>query len=61
MDEADITGERAEYDHQINLQISRKPEGPQPTGYCLFCAEPVEHPRRWCSSDCREDWELHGE
>lgn len=29
--------------------------GPQPTGNCLHCGEPVEN--RWCDADCRDDWE----
>lgn len=27
------------------------------TGYCLYCGEPVEEGRRWCSPECRSDWE----
>ena len=31
--------------------------GPLATGYCLWCEEPLEGGRRWCDSDCRDDWE----
>jgi RNA polymerase-binding transcription factor DksA len=27
------------------------------TGVCHWCGEPVEHPRRWCSAECRDEWE----
>lgn len=30
----------------------------QATGCCLFCDEPLEDGRRWCNSDCRDDWQL---
>lgn len=29
----------------------------QATGHCLFCREFLEDGRRWCDSDCRDDWE----
>lgn len=29
------------------------------TGKCLWCEEPVEDTRRWCSADCRNDYEKH--
>ena len=38
---------------------TRKPEGPKATGYCLWCEDPVESPRRWCDADCRDQWEKH--
>lgn len=57
MDDADITGERAEFDLVANLANSRKPIGPQPNGFCLFCEEPVPENHRWCDSSCRDLWE----
>ena len=27
------------------------------TGFCLYCGEPVKKGRRWCSPECRTDWE----
>ena len=29
----------------------------EPTGYCLFCDEPVPDNRRWCCPACRNMWE----
>lgn len=55
-DEADITGERAEFVHLGNLAKSRKPEGPAPTGFCLNCGEALPPFQRWCDHDCYSDW-----
>lgn len=27
------------------------------TGFCLYCDEPIEPPRRWCNADCRDEWQ----
>ncbi|MDR2092328.1 MAG: DUF2116 family Zn-ribbon domain-containing protein [Azoarcus sp.] len=35
----------------------RKPEGPMPTGVCLYCGEPLPDGRRWCDANCRDDWQ----
>jgi hypothetical protein len=35
----------------------RKPEGPAATGYCLNCDAHLAPKLRWCSSECRDDWE----
>lgn len=56
MDEADLTAERIEREMQHLLAL-RRAVGPQPTGACLWCGEPVEERLRWCSVDCRDDWE----
>lgn len=37
----------------------KKPVGPSPTGACLWCDEPLPDGRRWCSPECRDDWEAH--
>jgi hypothetical protein len=37
----------------------KKPVGPSPTGACLWCGEPLSDCRRWCSSECRDDWEAY--
>ncbi len=34
-------------------------EAPGHTGFCLNCNEEVEHPLRWCDTDCRDDWEKY--
>ena len=35
----------------------RRTDGPAATGQCLNCdAELADKGRRWCDSDCRDDW-----
>lgn len=31
--------------------------GPVATGECLWCGELLTDGRRWCSAECRDDWE----
>lgn len=56
MDEFDKASEFEELRRKIALR-TRKPAGPQATGCCLFCGEPLPPGQRWCNSDCRDDWE----
>lgn len=56
MDEADLTAERIEREMEHLLAL-RRAVGPQPTGECLWCGEPVAAHLRWCSAECRDDWE----
>jgi hypothetical protein len=37
----------------------KKPEGHSQTGECIWCGEPLQDGRRWCSPECRDDWESH--
>ena len=30
-------------------------------GHCYYCNDDVENGRRFCSPECREDWELEQE
>lgn len=41
-------------------QRFRKPEGPVATGWCLNCEKETPEGRRWCDTDCRDDWERLG-
>lgn len=55
-DEADRANEQAE--RLLNAALNmRKPEGPDATGYCLWCGEPLTGKRRWCDAKCRDAWE----
>ncbi len=58
MDQFDRATQLEELDRDEALKY-RKPEGPQATGRCLYCAEPVEDGRRWCGVECRNFWERH--
>lgn len=55
MDEADITDSRLEFEQRMAM-LQKKPQGPEPTGYCLNCETPLENGRRWCDKECMEDW-----
>ena len=56
MDDLDLTIQR-EQDLLNALVQVRKPDGPKPTGKCLWCEEPfdISH-QRWCDADCRNDY-----
>lgn len=36
---------------------SRRKTAPAATGHCLFCGDDAPAGHRWCSKDCRDDWE----
>lgn len=55
----DRATEREEMDRNLALQV-RKPEGPTPTGECLWCEEPLLDGRRWCGPRCRDSWQRSG-
>ena len=56
-DFADNASDTTDFLKDIALQ-QRAPEGPRPRGYCLNCAELfTDTSRRFCNSDCRDDWE----
>lgn len=57
-DEADLANDRAEQDLAALLR-RRLPAGPAATGACLWCETVVPFAVRWCSPECRDDWELH--
>jgi hypothetical protein len=58
MDDADLTERHREITEKSNYYQSIK-DVPlaEATGYCLFCDEEVEENRRWCSAQCRDDWQ----
>lgn len=58
MDDADLTAERAEREAPALLAANRKPEGPAPTGRCLYCDEIVGDEQRWCDAEHRDAWLL---
>jgi hypothetical protein len=47
--------EQLEREHAIAKARQRKS---QYTGRCLYCNDVVEHPKRYCSPECRESGEL---
>jgi hypothetical protein len=55
-DIADLAQAQNERLDQMTLAV-RKPAAPQATGFCLNCGEPLSDGRRWCDTDCRNDWQ----
>lgn len=43
---------------EVALRNSRQnTETAKPTGYCLYCGESLGGDLRWCSVECRDDFE----
>lgn len=59
-DPYDVASELEELDRlsALNKLKSKSPPPPLETGYCLFCGEKCEAGRRWCNSECRDEWEF---
>ncbi|MDR4518944.1 MAG: hypothetical protein MRK00_16360 [Nitrosomonas sp.] len=59
MDQIDIANEREQMDTQRAIENARKlHKAAEATGHCLFCGDDVEDGVRWCSPECRDDWEV---
>lgn len=56
-DKADAQNEAA----MTALLNARRPEGPKPTGSCLYCDNALPHGLRWCDGGCLRDWEAEQE
>ena len=56
---ADLADKAAAYQQQeIDAAVThRKPVGPVAVGRCLWCDEPLSGDRRWCDTECRDEWE----
>lgn len=53
----ELAAEREEIARRSALVTSKKPEGPKPTGHCLYCGVKVPFPIRWCNAQCRDGWQ----
>jgi len=60
-DICDIAQEDMEREAPRMLAAAKKRAGPQPTGTCHNCGEPVFWPNLFCDLDCRGDWEKRDE
>lgn len=59
MDDIDIASEREQMETQRAIDAARKCKPASiACGYCLFCGDAVEDGMRWCSPECRDDWEM---
>lgn len=56
-DPADVATRNEEMARVGAVAASRRPAGPQYTGVCHYCDDPVDAPRRWCNAFCRDFWE----
>lgn len=62
MDDVDMSAEKQERLELAKLRNIReqadKQEVPRSkNGTCLWCEEKIEVPKRWCSADCRDQWQ----
>lgn len=55
-DPNDVASEQEDAFRRSAMVTSKKPEGPAPTGACLYCGERLPKPMRWCDADCRDNW-----
>jgi hypothetical protein len=59
-DEVDKANEVAELYLQDALEHRPKPTPiPLGIGMCLWCKSTVRGPGRWCSPECRDEWDLN--
>lgn len=56
MDDVDLTTEReAKMMELMRRGLSHNEL--EPAGFCHFCKDTVEHPKKFCDSDCADDYE----
>jgi hypothetical protein len=60
-DEADIANEYLQQmiDTALNNAHQKATIQHNATGKCIWCEELVQDKRRWCSVDCRNEYEKH--
>lgn len=58
-DLADRAQERMEHEAAAQTRFGKPLSitSPQPTGFCLWCGEELDPPRRWCNAEHRDEWE----
>lgn len=59
MDDIDRANDQVdkETEQLINQARKSQPEAAA-TGACLYCGDEVKPGFRWCSPECRDDWEM---
>lgn len=50
---------RREEQERERVLALRRPAGPRPTGWCLWCEDFVVEGVRWCDAECRDQWEAY--
>ena len=56
-DEADRSDEKIAAAIEEGIKKVRQQVGLLYTGECWFCGEGLEHPKRFCDADCRDDFD----
>lgn len=59
-DDADIANDLADAERERAIAEARVFHGQPGIGICINCGVAVEGDKRWCSSECRDDWEEYG-
>ena len=63
MDDFDRAADAEMLDRDLALSKARScADSPSPTGFCLWCSEPVEDGLRWCraanpNESCMQQWD----
>ncbi len=60
MDILDMADETQETFMRAAMSNVGRPLQVHGIGMCLNCGAAVDGERRWCDTDCRNDWERHG-
>ena len=59
MDDIDRASERIDLEtEQLIKQARNRPPEAEATGACLYCGEKIKPGFRWCSPECRDDWDM---
>ena len=60
-DPFDDAAELEEAERRYRIERARHEKIGKSIGRCFYCNAELEHGKRWCDSDCREDWEMQQE
>jgi len=58
-DEIDIANDQVQKALDATMRTVDTKIGENDTGECLWCGEPIKDKRRWCSVDCRDEYERY--
>ena len=56
MDEAEAAADLAVQLVENRIARARRTQGPEYTGACYNCGDPLPEGQRWCNGACRDDW-----
>ena len=58
-DEVDIANEQVQKSLDATMRTIDTKVSENDTGLCLWCGEPIHDKRRWCSVECRDEYDRH--